>query len=466
MFVNDTCVLGFTHHDMVSMFQSIGPGETVALEVCRGYPLPFDPNDPNTEVVTTVAVNAPDPMHGDVGPYMYRNGDMNSTERGYHFLESSDGLLTGSDDLVNSSVKSMPDLCGTNGTDKMVIPRPNSTDLLSRNSIPLEPPVPAKPEFLTMSIVKGDMGFGFTIADSAYGQKVKKILDRVRCKTLQEGDILVEINAVNVRNMCHADVVQVLKDCPRNLDATVTVQRGSSSAANKNKGRKKEDIFGNNNRKTSYRSKTPTADLYSTQPKEVVPTRPKTPLVDTRNRVKTPTNVNSWLPNDSLRKDDENNTQGLQSPASISSQYDGYQTTAFSYHQPHMYDPKMANLGNCLANTSLRSPDEYSRSHSPGNELDTPLRGGSMYQEDAQSTDPNVTGDYLRHHPMNQPYYNGYKNSYDQFGYGYRDAQPPVRDYTSPYLSPNQDGLDYYRNKGKESTSFEHELPLSSPISR
>lgn len=59
VYVNDKCVLGYTHHDMVSVFQSISPGETVRLEVCRGYPLPFDPNDPNTEVVTTVAVNAP-----------------------------------------------------------------------------------------------------------------------------------------------------------------------------------------------------------------------------------------------------------------------------------------------------------------------------------------------------------------------------------------------------------------------
>lgn len=44
---------------MVNVFKSISSGETVALEVCRGYPLPFDPNDPNTEVVTTIAVNAP-----------------------------------------------------------------------------------------------------------------------------------------------------------------------------------------------------------------------------------------------------------------------------------------------------------------------------------------------------------------------------------------------------------------------
>ena len=53
------------------------------------------------------------------------------------------------------------------------------------------------------------MGFGFTIADSAYGQKVKTILDRPRCKNLQEGDILVDINGINMRVMSHADVVQV-----------------------------------------------------------------------------------------------------------------------------------------------------------------------------------------------------------------------------------------------------------------
>ena len=60
VYVNGTCVLGFTHHDMVTMFQSIGPGEVVGLDVCRGYPLPFDPDDPNTEIVTTVAVTSPE----------------------------------------------------------------------------------------------------------------------------------------------------------------------------------------------------------------------------------------------------------------------------------------------------------------------------------------------------------------------------------------------------------------------
>jgi hypothetical protein len=66
-----------------------------------------------------------------------------------------------------------------------------------------------KVEFLTVQITKGAMGFGFTIADSAYGQKVKTILDRPRCKNLQEGDILVDINGINMRHMSHGEVVQV-----------------------------------------------------------------------------------------------------------------------------------------------------------------------------------------------------------------------------------------------------------------
>jgi hypothetical protein len=56
VYVNNKCVLGYTHNDMVSVFQSIAPGEIVKIEVCRGYPLAYDPNDPNNEVVTTVAV--------------------------------------------------------------------------------------------------------------------------------------------------------------------------------------------------------------------------------------------------------------------------------------------------------------------------------------------------------------------------------------------------------------------------
>ena len=55
--VNDTCVLGYTHAQVVKIFQTIQIGSMVNLELCRGYPLPFDPDDPNTSLVTSVAIN-------------------------------------------------------------------------------------------------------------------------------------------------------------------------------------------------------------------------------------------------------------------------------------------------------------------------------------------------------------------------------------------------------------------------
>ena len=133
-------------------------------------------------------------------------------------------------------------------------------------------------EFFTIPIVKGITGFGFTIADSAHGQKVKKILDRDRCKNLMENDVLVSINDINVRNMSHAEVVQVLKDCCRDQEALIYVQRsGALKSPLLEKDGKDKPIF------DFFRSKTPTADIYSTQTKTIVPQRPKTPLIDTRN---------------------------------------------------------------------------------------------------------------------------------------------------------------------------------------
>lgn len=300
VYVNETCVLGFTHHDMVSVFQSISPGETVKLDVCRGYPLPFDPNDPNTEVVTTIAVGVSDSI-GETNNYLEEEMSIKLPTGLFESSVDGNHIRSNSDDALNSSVKSMPDLCTTEKIKN--IQRPNSTDVLledpARNMSEFfgDPPaIPEKPEFLSISIIKGPMGFGFTIADSAYGQKVKKILDRQRCKNLMESDILVKINSVNVRHMCHSEVVQVLKDCERNQEATVTVQRGSGSPT---KPRTKKSDFSIQAPGIGlYRSKTPTADLYSTQQKEVMPNRPKTPIVDTRGRSKTPILNTHWSSND------------------------------------------------------------------------------------------------------------------------------------------------------------------------
>lgn len=199
VFVNDTCVLGYTHQDVVNMFQGIPIGERVTLEVCRGYSLPFDPNDPNTEIVTTVAVTLPE------GTSHTTNTPSYASHQQQHNHKSLPDLSNNNIDKAHHQVRSN-----------------HSFDDINANSHS----GPDRPELLSVNIVKGSMGFGFTIADSAYGQKVKQIMDKSRCQTLQEGDILVEINQIKVKDMMHADVVRVLKNCKGDVASLIVVQRG------------------------------------------------------------------------------------------------------------------------------------------------------------------------------------------------------------------------------------------------
>lgn len=59
-----------------------------------------------------------------------------------------------------------------------------------------------------------------------YLKQVKHILDQGRCKTLQEGDILVRIAGKEVRDMDHLLVVDVLKSCLIGHPTEIVVQRG------------------------------------------------------------------------------------------------------------------------------------------------------------------------------------------------------------------------------------------------
>jgi hypothetical protein len=269
VFVNHICVLGFTHHEMVNIFQSILPGDEVHLDVCRGYKLPFDPSDPNTEIVTTIAVNG---LNDEVEKNRLF---LDMSQDNYNFLELSNDPNNMSYGKTQAG--------------------PSSNKTGSNFEIP---------EIHDIYINKGDQGFGFTIAESnLWGQKVKKILDRQCCKNLQEGDILLSINNINIKNLTHNEVVQVLKECPRNQETILRVQRGLiRSSLNKFNGKARNKIEskppsvpnGKPFLNGLFRSKTPTADLYSTQIKEILPIRPKTPLVDTRARIqmKTPIQMN------------------------------------------------------------------------------------------------------------------------------------------------------------------------------
>ncbi|RXN04248.1 membrane-associated guanylate WW and PDZ domain-containing 1 isoform X5 [Labeo rohita] len=207
--VNDTCVLGYTHAQVVKIFQSIPIGSMVDLELCRGYPLPFDPDDPNTSLVTSVAILDKEPIIVN-GKESYDSPSSHGSE-----TTGGGGSLNGSSDP----------------------PRPHSpsAEVASNGShgypsdvVTLASSIATQPELITVHMEKGDKGFGFTIADSPSGggQRVKQIVDYPRCRGLREGDIIMEVNKRNVQNLTHNQVVDLLSKCPKGSEVTMLVQRG------------------------------------------------------------------------------------------------------------------------------------------------------------------------------------------------------------------------------------------------
>ncbi|XP_077429691.1 membrane-associated guanylate kinase, WW and PDZ domain-containing protein 1b isoform X3 [Vanacampus margaritifer] len=218
--VNDTCVLGYTHAQVVKIFQSIPIGSMVNLELCRGYPLPFDPDDPNTSLVTSVAI-----------------------------LDNKDPIIVNGQEASNNTYDLPPSHSSQNngstngGTALNGLPRSHSpsadvaSDTTSQHGYPsdvvtLASSIATQPELITVHMEKGDKGFGFTIADSlgGGGQRVKQIVDYPRCRGLREGDIIVEVNKRNVQSMSHNQVVDLLSKCPKGSEVTMLVQRGVAPA--------------------------------------------------------------------------------------------------------------------------------------------------------------------------------------------------------------------------------------------
>ncbi|XP_053771686.1 membrane-associated guanylate kinase, WW and PDZ domain-containing protein 3 isoform X2 [Desmodus rotundus] len=102
----------------------------------------------------------------------------------------------------------------------------------------------SQPDLVTVPLVKGPKGFGFAIADSPTGQKVKMILDSQWCPGLRKGDVIKEIYHQNVQNLTHLQVVEVLKQFPAGADVPLLISRGgppSPTKTTKMKTDKKEN---------------------------------------------------------------------------------------------------------------------------------------------------------------------------------------------------------------------------------
>ncbi|XP_029430105.1 membrane-associated guanylate kinase, WW and PDZ domain-containing protein 3 isoform X2 [Rhinatrema bivittatum] len=217
--INGTCVLGHTHAEVVQMFQLIPVNQYVNMTLCRGYPLPDDSEDPAGDIVAAVPiVNGQPVAKGDTG--------------------------ISSQDLKPGTV-----VLDQNG-------KPGHTVINGRLNGPSLEPLEQRvsmassgsslTELVAIPLLKGPKGFGFAIADSPMGQKVKMILDSQWCHGLQKGDVIKEICHQNIQNLTHLQVVEVLKQFPVGAEVPLLILRGGpSSPAKTAKGKAdKQEISG------------------------------------------------------------------------------------------------------------------------------------------------------------------------------------------------------------------------------
>ncbi|XP_047724899.1 membrane-associated guanylate kinase, WW and PDZ domain-containing protein 3 isoform X1 [Prionailurus viverrinus] len=203
--INGNCVLGHTHADVVQMFQLVPVNQYVNLTLCRGYPLPDDNEDPVVDIVAaTPVINGQSLTKGDtcVNTQDFKSGAVVLDQNGKpgHALISD--RLNGPSD-----------------------PSEQRASMASSGS--------SQPELVTIPLIKGPKGFGFAIADSPTGQKVKMILDSQWCQGLQKGDIIKEIYHQNVQNLTHLQVVEVLKQFPVGADVPLLILRGGPPSPTK-----------------------------------------------------------------------------------------------------------------------------------------------------------------------------------------------------------------------------------------
>jgi hypothetical protein len=157
VYINESNVLGYSHTDVVKIFQTLFVGDIIHLTVCRGYPLAVNFDDPHIDVVSLNGVH-----HLPNGGYKE------------HQLENHSRIYI-------------------------------------------------------IKIRKGDSGFGFTIADSPSGQRVKAIVDKQRCQNLCENDLLLSINGQDLTGKQHAEVVDILFKCSKDIETTFVIRRGMMS---------------------------------------------------------------------------------------------------------------------------------------------------------------------------------------------------------------------------------------------
>ncbi|XP_078409424.1 membrane-associated guanylate kinase, WW and PDZ domain-containing protein 2a isoform X12 [Cetorhinus maximus] len=206
VYINDICVLGYTHAEVVKIFQSVPIGQCVNLVLCRGYLLPFDPDDPNNSMVPPLTLVDRQPVQ------------VNGRNNYDTYVEFGSRTSRSAPDISDQHLHSFNPILTDSQMD-------GTLSAVQEDSISMASSGATQCEFKTIAIVKGAQGFGFTIADSPKGQRVKQILDIQGCGGLNEGDLIIEINQQNVQTLSHTQVVEILKECSVGTEINLVIQR-------------------------------------------------------------------------------------------------------------------------------------------------------------------------------------------------------------------------------------------------
>uniref|UniRef100_A0A8C7JAJ3 Membrane associated guanylate kinase, WW and PDZ domain containing 2a n=1 Tax=Oncorhynchus kisutch TaxID=8019 RepID=A0A8C7JAJ3_ONCKI len=224
VYINDVCVLGTTHADVVKLFQSVPIGQSVTLVLCRGYQLPYDPEDPGASAGATTTLLSPLGLM-EQRPLLV-NGRSNYDSYMDYISRTARFVQEHGDQHLNAHHHHQP----------LPPPHPGDTHLdgssltpggpHGEDSVSMASSGATQAELLTLTMVKGAEGFGFTIADSPTGQRVKQVLEPQGCPGLCEGDLIVDINQQGVQGLSHTQVVELLKECAVGAETSLVIQRG------------------------------------------------------------------------------------------------------------------------------------------------------------------------------------------------------------------------------------------------
>lgn len=157
----------------MKLFQSVPIGQSVTLVLCRGYPLPFDPEDSSGAAGTSLTPigmeHCPLVVNGRSSYDPYLEYLSLSSQLPPQALAQAGAHHPGDTHLDGSSLPPT-----TPGSASALTPH-DDVSMASSGTAGVTGTTAQGAELLTVTMVKGAEGFGFTIADSPTGQRVKQV---------------------------------------------------------------------------------------------------------------------------------------------------------------------------------------------------------------------------------------------------------------------------------------------------